>query len=374
MSKLTVVLGTPVNPDPRPWEYMDVEGVIVSAFDIAKHRDPGIFRGSGLRRQLGVGDDVEVWIDSGGYQWLLRGIDVGVKKLSKLYQEIDADYYVSLDYPPKPMASTRERAFHIARTVNTYLRMRSTLRRYVEEERLIPVVHMSTGIGLRIQLNVYWNTSSIVSVGGLIPFIMQKAGADSRLKAVLFLTLVRKLWRGHVHALGIASPAILPLINIIGVNSSDTQTWRHKAAYGKIVIPGLGERHITQKSVGFGPAKLQPGEREVLEELLERFHRETGVRLTMDQLRRDFRARALFNAYIVLLVAKSMHAYNGLNPAFSNLYRRAREYAKMPAEDVEQDLERILAASEERVQVEAIQRTRELVGKPGEAAAVEVRG
>lgn len=345
--EFSLILGTPLNARPKPWELIEFRGVMVNAFDIKSvgaHR----FRGRGLRKYLGIDDDVELWIDSGGYQFLRRGIYIGVDELAKLYREIDADYYVSLDYPPGANITWRERSYYIARTVNAFLRLRSMLRDYTEEGRLVPVVHMSTGLALRVQLGCYYDSARVLSVGGLIPYFMQRAGKGSRAKALLFLEIVRRLWDDRLHALGLASAAIIPLLRGIGVDSSDTQTWRHKAAYGKIIVPGLGERHVSGKKVQFGPAVLKPEEERHVEDLARRASLETGTTITLERLRRDFEARAVFNAYVLKTVAENHHPYGGLNKAFYNLYKSISTLRKMSIEELEEKLYRLLAETQTR--------------------------
>jgi len=199
-----LIIGTPINSVPRPWSVLGLPGVMVNAYEILR-LGLGQFRGRGLRRALGIGDEVELWIDSGGYQFLSKGYDVPLEKIIKVYREVDADYYVSLDIPPGPRDDPRQRAVKIAKCINNFARMRDKLKDIAEEGRLVPVFHLSTGEALRLQLRAYESSASTAAVGGLIPFIMQRAGRYSRLKALTFIALVRRLWRGRLHALGLAS-------------------------------------------------------------------------------------------------------------------------------------------------------------------------
>ncbi len=342
MRPFKLVLGTPVAGIPRPWMFIGIPGVMVNAYELLR-RGLSSIRGRGLRKLLGIdGLDVELWIDSGGYQFLRRGVDPGVDKIAKLYREVDADYYVSLDYPPSPADDGAVQMAKIAKTVNAFMQLRSLLRSYAEEGRLVPVFHLSTGPALELQLSSYEPSATTAAVGGLVPYFMQLAGKWSRLKAVLFLALVRKLWRGRLHALGLASAAVIPLLRLLGVDSGDTQTWRHKAAYGKVIVPGMGERHVSGRAVSFGPSEPRPQERGYLLKLVEEASQAFGFKLDLEA---SFEDRALFNAWVLLRVATDGHGYNGPSPAFARLYEVARTLISMPPAELEKQLESLLQAS-----------------------------
>ncbi|MET1101266.1 MAG: hypothetical protein ABWW69_02140, partial [Pyrodictiaceae archaeon] len=341
MQQFKLILGTPLSAVPRPWLSLAIPGVMVSAYEIFRRRDRGELRGRGLRRLLGLDDGVELWIDSGGYQFLKKNVDPGVDRIARLYREIDADYYISLDYPPSPRDEPGLRAAKIARTIRMYLKLRSMLRGIAEEGRLVPVFHLATGPSLRLQLECYSSTAVTAAVGGLVPYFMQLAGRYSRLKAVIFLSMMRRLWRGHLHALGLASAAVIPLLKALRINSSDTQTWRHKAAFGKIIIPGLGERHVSGREVRFGPAKLRENEIPLFMEYVSKVSPSLGIRV--EELSKSFEARAVFNAWSLLQVASNGNTYWGTSPAFANLYKAVESLLEEPLEKLEQRLEEMLA-------------------------------
>jgi queuine/archaeosine tRNA-ribosyltransferase len=326
--------------------FIKIHGVMVNAYELLRKGLVNV-RGRNLRRLLGIEDaDVELWIDSGGYQFLRRGIDPGVEKIAKLYREIDADYYISLDYPPSPSDEPSVQFAKIARTVKAFMELRSLLRGYAEEGRLVPVFHLAVGEALRLQLLSYEPSSATAAVGGLVPYFMQLAGRWSRLKAVTFLALIRKLWRGRLHALGLASAAVIPLLRLLGIDSGDTQTWRHKAAYGKIIVPGLGERHVSDRSVSFGPSAPRPEERSYVTSLANEASKVFGFKLDLET---SFEARALFNAWVLLQVAVNGYEYQGPSPAFARLYRIAQTLNSMTPEDLESQLAYMVKSHEHAI-------------------------
>ena len=372
MAGFKLILGTPVNGVPKPWDTIAIQGVMVNGYELLATGKLHELRGRGLRRALGISDNVELWIDSGGYQFIRRNVQVTPYKLARLYREIDADYYVSLDYPPSPGDSPEIRALKIARTISNFIEMRRWLRGIVEEGRLVPVFHISVGEALRLQMNMYMSYAVTAAVGGLIPYLMQRHGKGSRLKALLFTALVKKLWDGRIHAMGLASAAMIPILKALGVDSGDTQTWRLKAAFGKIVIPGIGERHVSGRKVSFGPAVLKDEEREMFTKYVEMAAEKLGI--SMDDMRTRFEARALFNAWVINLVASNGHGYAGPSKAFHNLYRLALKLREKSAEEIEAMLFDVMSndlpdrvdsvageVEERRVSVES-------VGAPGAAS------
>ncbi len=340
LTPFKLILGTPLPPQPRPWEDLPLPGVMVSAYTILTNdRLRALVRGRGLRRLLGLGDDKELWIDSGGYQFMRSGFTVTPEKLTKLYREVDADYYVSLDYPPSPGEPLATRVYKITRSVQSYQAMRSMLGD--KREQLVPVFHLSWGSVLRLQYDAY-SSADAAAVGGLVPLIMQLDGRYSRKRAVAFIALMRKIWGGRLHALGLASAAMIPLLRLLGVDSGDTQTWRHKAAYGKIIIPGLGERHISGRNVRFGPARLRDREEEdLLYKLAVEVSRSLGLNISelLERLRNDFITRALVNAWVLNKVAVNGIGYLAKSPVWSKLYSYAEKLLERRPEDIENELE-----------------------------------
>ena len=330
-----LVLGTIIGK-PYPWLYgVRVRAVMVNAYEILSKNLLWRVRGRGLRRILGLGDEVELWIDSGGYQFLRHGVDVSVDRIARIYSSIDADYYVSLDYPPSPRDSSRVRALKIYKSIRSYRELSKTI------ENTVPVYHLSTRELLRIQYEEY-HSANYVCVGGLVPYFMQLAGKHSRLKAVVFLALVRKLVEQPVHALGLASPAVLPILRLLGINSADTMTWRQKAAYGKVIIPGRGERHVSGRRVRFGPKYTSGDDWARLEYYLGKL--DGKLKLSLDDLVNDFTARALFNAWSLQYIAEK--PYNGdeiISPTFRKLYEKARELEKKNINEIEEHLQKLLS-------------------------------
>lgn len=330
-SLFKLVLGTLIRGVPKPWDYIPIRAVMVNGYDLYQS---GLFeraKNEGIRSILGVSEDVEIWFDSGGYQFLSRGISINVQEIAKIYSCINADYYISLDVPPPPKCSLEEKCRRIAKCIENFMKLKSLLPSL--KDRIIPVYHFSYGQLLRNQVEAYEDIP-LISVGGLIPFIMQRAGKYSRLKAVVFLALIRKLESGKViHALGLASHIMIPLLKRLSINSSDTQTWRHKAAYGKIIIPGMGERHISSRKINFGRLYVQDEEYK----LLVHYINVSGLNLKINDLRNSFIARALFNAWsLYYFSTNNVDSKIGYSSVFKKIHGLVHKLMKMSVAELEE--------------------------------------
>jgi queuine/archaeosine tRNA-ribosyltransferase len=283
---LLLVLGHPSSQVLRLWEIMDVNAIMLNAYMLAKSkRVYERIKEVGLREYFGVPDDVQTWLDSGGYQALRRGVRLRTEQVIRWYNELEPDYCIALDSPVAPNDPKMEEK--VKENVRNAKEMKGKV-----PCSLLPVFHPVPEELLEVYMSGYSELGNMAAVGGLIPRILTVRNA-SRKEGYIFLERVRKEFSGWLHALGLGSATTIPILKSLGYNSTDTQTWRHKAAYGKIVLPGRGERHITDREVKFGRKKISEEERR---EAL-RIARKLGM--SWEDLKKDFVKRAIFNAYIL---------------------------------------------------------------------------
>ncbi len=341
-----LVLGT-IFGRPYPWDYgVRIRAVMINAYEILQKNILNKVENGDIRRLLRLNDEVELWIDSGGYQFLKHNVNISVEKIAKIYNKIDADYYVSLDHPPAPKDDPYNRRLKIEKTITNYNKLYKLLNPD-KRIKLLPVYHLSDRILLQKQWESYWDTR-YVAVGGLIPYIMQLGGKNSRLKALVFLSTLRKYTNQKIHALGIASPVIIPILQRIGIDSADTMTWRHKAAYGKVIIPGMGERHITGRKISFGPRYIKNDDWKKLARYLGEFNlilsenNGKNARVTIPDLTKSFEMRALFNAWSIMYISLKRHNDDfTVSSSFKKLYILAGEYTG------KYDLEKLLELNDQ---------------------------
>jgi len=297
-----VILGTPVGARPMPWLHYRVPAVMVNAYELLRRGVRG-----GVKGVLGY--DGEVWVDSGGYQFMRRGVVPRIDDVVRVYEESwDARYYLSLDYPPLPTDDEAVLRAKLKATLRSYEVLR---RRF---DNVVPVVHYHWSGGC-----VEWvldRNPEVIAIGALVPYVLVSRGVPgrSRFRAMEFIAKVRGVFRGRIHVLGLGSPVLNPILESLGVDSTDTSTWRVKAAYGKVILPGGGERHVSGREISFGRGELRGEEFGLLLDFLRR----TGFPLLhrIGELGSSFEYRALVNAWVVL---------NSREPPRSRQFRRILE-------------------------------------------------
>jgi len=246
-----------------------------------------------------------VWVDSGGYQIMVKGLNLKVDVLIQRYKNFDGDMFLSLDIPPRELChATRE-------LVMQNIRNFELLYEKLDGKKIVPVIHCYESDLLLRSVDVYRSYGvDTIAFGGAVPPSMAKMGKGSRTLPMLALTIVRKAYNKWIHALGIGgASAIYRALSILGVNSLDSSSWRTKAAYGKVMIPGLGERYVGNGLAKFGRKDLTNDDYMLLEESLAR----TGFPYIeiLEELLTTFRGRAIINAWIMKHYIDVIYANNG---------------------------------------------------------------
>ncbi|MEM4652313.1 MAG: tRNA-ribosyltransferase [Pyrobaculum sp.] len=281
---MRVVLGSPVNAVPKPWLYFDVPAVMINALDVKK--DP----------RAALGYEGELWVDSGGYQILKRGLSVDVDKIAEVFKRVDAQLYFSLDVPPSPGDPPEEAEKKFRKSYQNWLRLRRAV-----GDAVMPVLHVYRDPALFERYLALYRDAPALAIGAAVPYVLITRGVPrgSRELALRLIQRAREEFRGPIHVMGMGSPAVTPILAAVGVDSTDSATWRLKAAYGKVLLPGGGERHVTDRRVNFGKAKPKDGE---LEELYNFLNARGFPHLEdfFERIRTSFEYRALVNAFVVI--------------------------------------------------------------------------
>ncbi|MEM4965014.1 MAG: tRNA-ribosyltransferase [Pyrobaculum sp.] len=232
-----------------------------------------------------------VWVDSGGFQAMTHSVIPPVYAVINVYKRIDANAYIAPDVPPLP-----DDPPEVAEK-----KMEASYVRYVEASRhveVVPVVHFYRDVRLTLRyLRRYLDHSPPkLAVGAAVPYLFSRAPGRRRLFA--FLRELRREYRGHIHVLGAGAPSVIARLAALGVDSTDSATWRLKAAYGKVILPGGGERHVTNRAKKFGGKTATEEELEALYSFLK----ETGFPALdgfYERIRTSFKYRALVNAWVI---------------------------------------------------------------------------
>ncbi|MEM3760141.1 MAG: hypothetical protein QXZ02_03400 [Candidatus Bathyarchaeia archaeon] len=309
---MLVALGTPLKGRPRPWEHFKVPALMVNAYEIIKNEKlrKEIEKRGGLHDFLNF--DGTIFLDSGGYQAMKNGIDIKIDDLVEVYKLAEADFYFSLDYPSYKIRNCKSK---ITKTIVNYEKLQKVV------ENVIPIVHPDINRAL-IEFNVYNKYSpQYIAVGGLVPLVLTTRGLpNGRKEAIDLVTKIRMLHKGKLHVMGLGAPTVIPIIKTLDCNSTDSASWRLKAAHGKIMLPNGGERYISFKGAKFGVVPLSTQEIEFIEKLQPPIFKE----YRWEDLQNSFEVRALFNAWITLMVASTLKEWR-INGTFSKLLDYAKQ-------------------------------------------------
>ena len=173
------------------------------------------------------------------------------------------------------------------------------------------------------------------------PLLSVKGTKKSRLKGILALQYLANLIdRNRIHVMGVGAATTISILNVLRIKSTDSAAWRVKAAYGKIILPWGGERHVTERNVNFGKKKLTRAEFEELVNLIEKTdnfplindHKDIRDYL-LNTIFKKFETRALFNLWIVLTLSKKIPPKTG---TFKSIYHMARQIVNLDQDKIEE--------------------------------------
>jgi tRNA-guanine family transglycosylase len=298
MSNITLQLwlSNPLKGIPKPWLYFPIDGLMVNAYEIlGKTNTIGKIIENGIHDYLKIKS--EVMMDSGGYQFMKQEImDVDPLTILDLYEKSSPDYCVVLDHPILPNLSSKEIRNRQNRTLkNTQIMLEN---RTTFNPTLLPAIH---GHNLKF---IEWflekleeiNDFDYFGLGSLVPSVFNSKGIGGIYNVLEILHYVREYLgkEKKIHVFGIGSTSTMHLMYYAGANSVDSASWRVKAAYGAIQLPGTGDRYITPRERNKKYRDLDDSDKQLLEECKCPVCREGN----QESLRKSFRKRALHNAWV----------------------------------------------------------------------------
>jgi len=306
-------LGTPLNGVPKPWEHFDVPAIMVNAYEIVRSKKlkEEIRKAGSLKNFMNY--DGTIYVDSGGYQAMKNKIDIDLNELKEVYKITRADYYFSLDYPSSSVGYDNEKT---NLTISNYLK----LKKYFDE--LIPVIHPPFRRAIE-EFKIYRRYGSkYVAIGGLVPLVLTSRGISrGRKRAIDLIIEIRRKHNGQLHAMGLGAPTVIPILKLLNFTSTDSASWRIKAAHGKIMLPCGGERYISnRRKAKFGIVHLNNNEKKIIEKMGCPILESYG----WEGLKESFKIRALFNAWITLHALEK----NNLSGPFYKLMEYTKERIK----------------------------------------------
>lgn len=236
------------NLEPRVWDpaspffLSDLRAVMVSYGEF--HQMPARRRKAarlGLRKYLGVADEIDVYLDNGAFFFARSGIDGTERKYSQFVKKSRPDWRpIPRDYIPAPIMSPQMQRSCFDRTMDVNLRYR--------HDGFVPVLHIGKYLEQAAEViatNEKLSGKSRIALGGIVPNLLRKPKALAYSDILASLLFVRKKFlEKSIHVFGVGGTATLHLAALIGFDSVDSSGWRNRAARGIVQLPGSGERLV----------------------------------------------------------------------------------------------------------------------------------
>jgi queuine/archaeosine tRNA-ribosyltransferase len=247
-------------------------------------------------------------VDSGGFalstketcRWTWR-------EVAEQMSRIDADIFVSLDYPPH-LSDSKERRW---KKINASMRNFGRLSEVVKDKIVMPVIHGRTvpEIELSIRLlSEYGKKFGWVGLGGMVPLLQHRRAAYevSSMTAEVFmgaaLSLIRQTFPDSMlHVFGAGGTRTFPAVYALGADPGDSIGWRQAAGFGSIFLPLQSQRAVRWNRKNGAPRKT------LSEADLSQLQR-CGCSICMENpmigakvkaFRRGFYERAIHNAWTI---------------------------------------------------------------------------
>lgn len=264
----------------------------------------------------------KLFLDNGAFTARMKGIELDIARVMFIQEEFDPFLTIPLDYPFQPGMTALQMADLWKKTSKNicYWQSSSNLK-----GRLVPALHAWSKKTL--VENVSWlqknADSEYLALGSVVyPSFEQYTGffGDRQPRRELIDMLCQALgciernsdFKVHLMGFG-SSPLMLHLGYYLGIISTDTSGYRRKAAYGKIILPGTGERNLGGTSrFGIGrPIKEDDPKCSHDIQLLEKCTCPICI-ANKYQLWSDWKARATHNEHVMKNEAKKAERFLSL--------------------------------------------------------------
>ena len=302
--------------EPRVWEpdspyfLPDLKAVMLSYADI--HQFPRMrerMMAEGIHGALKIPETISVFLDNGAFGFSRRGEEAPVKEYKEFVASAKPDWKpVPQDFIPTPSMSIEDQHNCLRRTmaVNTAF----------DYDGFVPVIHISRVIDTyvsELKRNDELISKPWLAIGGIVPNLLRAPKSLTHIEILKSLIDLRQEFSDkNIHIFGIGGISTLHLAMLLGFDSIDSSGWRNRAARGIILLPGSGERTITQLGSWNG-RKVNQDEIEKLSGCSCPACFNNGLEGLKEKSTNGFRNRATHNLWILLEEKKwiSLHLQNG---------------------------------------------------------------
>lgn len=292
-------LGHVIGGHPHPWKSIEINTLIVNAYDILKNKNAtNTICEEGIHKYLQFKG--AILMDSGGFSFQKKEeIDIDPLDIIELYELAKPDLGVILDHPFNPSESNATNKKRWKKTLkNTKIMLDNK-----GNVDLMPVIHGYNFKELKLACNSLKKLINphMVGIGSLVPLIFRTNGTNRFKNPIQYVIDAIRIVREEfpeslLHAFGVGSCNTMHLMYSLGVDSLDSTGWRIKSAYGMIQLPGVGDRYPISRNNR--RAFLNPGEKKLLNKCQCPTCNDKGIQDRIQILNDDFSARAIHNAFV----------------------------------------------------------------------------
>jgi len=245
---------------PKPWIFTDCEGIFVNAYNLFFEQTEAKKKENlekGLHSYLQVSEEKPIFIDSGGFQCLRRGIQPDLKKILEFQLASKADLIAVVDFPFSPKASMQEKLLKMEQTLRSIEFYAKSASEYKISTVIVPVVHaheekllekmVSSIASLEEKYDVDF---PIYALGSMVYMVSATITARfARYYRLIDLVLAAKklLPDKIIHVFGVGSPNVMYLLMYLGVGSIETFGWAGHGIHYSTYIAGEGTKALADR-------------------------------------------------------------------------------------------------------------------------------
>jgi tRNA-guanine family transglycosylase len=171
-------------------------------------------------------------------------VSINAEAILEIYKNLKPDIGVVLDHRIDPSKDDNTNHKRWIKTLeNTEFMLTNS-----SEIALLPVVHGYTREKLKIACGELKEIvcPKAIGIGSLVPLITSRNSRVRKQFVIDAIRIVRKEFpHSFLHVFGIGGTTTMHLMFSLGVDSVDSMSWRLKAGYGAIQLPGIGDRFIS---------------------------------------------------------------------------------------------------------------------------------
>lgn len=196
-----------------------------------------ILSGNSLREEMGVGSDVVIFADSGGFDFQSGEIDTTPEETLETQKKIDADIFGTLDIPLSKENRANENDERIQTNIEYALKASDL---HDGDELLFASVHGYDPKTVKNSIEYLEENGDFdgYALGGMVPI-----RTDYK-KVTRLILAARRSTDKHLHVYGLGGIVYQPLLVYLGVDSFDSTAFIRSAGNRNFLMPGFGGEEL----------------------------------------------------------------------------------------------------------------------------------